>query len=189
MSGPFQSVHAEDTVTCGANTVLDDSTQQCVCSSEQPRDPNKIYIAAIFDTTTYDWGPDLVNVTVDLINQGWWGALSGPSEFLRYELANAKCDATTAVRAYWELRTQNGNKPMDGILACRCSGASISVARTSGLEGVPQISAASNDASLSNNEEFPFFSRVISPNNEKGTVRLLRCIFCVMKKIASVVMV
>jgi hypothetical protein len=170
---------------CGLDTLLDTSTNQCVCKAMDcvtnvEDDPSnnttgKIYIAGIFDLDAFDWGPDIFEYTVKLINEGHWDIFVQPSgnggdqQQLVYSLKNEACDETTAVRGYWDLRTQNGNKPMDGIIGCRCSGPSISLARISGLEKVPQISPASNSAKF-NTREFPYFSRLVAPNNEEGEV-------------------
>mgnify|MGYP000311004347 CR=1 FL=1 len=44
-------------------------------------DVNVINIAGIYDTTNYDWSPDLFEVTVELINRGWWGALPNTNDY------------------------------------------------------------------------------------------------------------
>jgi len=175
-------------LTCGLDTLLDAYTNECVCAEsiggsavideEQQQDdddPNTIYLAGIFDTTSYSWGPDIFNLTVRLINEGWWDVLSpGTGQKIIYTLDNANCDETTAVRAYWDVRTQNGNRPPHGLIGARCSGASIELARISGLEEVPHLSPTSNTARLSDAKEFPFFSRLVAPNNENGEVGALR---------------
>ena len=89
---------------------------------------------------------------------------------LEYSLANSNCDSTNATRAYWKLRTANNHRPMHGIVGARCSGASASLARISEGDGVPQVSPASNAAELSDDIRFPFFSRLVAPNNEFGEV-------------------
>ncbi|CAB9504946.1 TCDD-inducible poly [ADP-ribose] polymerase [Seminavis robusta] len=135
-------------------------------------DQTVIKLAGLFDTSNYVWGPDVFAVTVQLINQGWWDVLN-PGDRLEYDLRNTACDETTAVRSYWGLRSANGNKPMHGIIGARCSGASISLARVAGLEAVPQLSPASTSSLLSNKYEFPSFSRMVAPNNERGEVGAL----------------
>lgn len=136
-------------------------------------EPGVIRLAGIFDTTTYNWGPDVFHVTVRLINEGKWDILP-PGFRVVYDLENAKCGATTAARAYWKLRKANGNKPMHGIVGARCSAPSVTLARIAGLEGVPQISPASQSTRLSNDGEFPYFSRLMAPNNEQGESKLPR---------------
>ena len=161
---------------CGVDTYWDFTKGECLCSnsnnnnSDDDEDPNVISLAGIFDTTTYDWGPDVFAVTAQLLNQGEWNVLPSGMR-LDYKLENANCDETTAARSYWKLRTENGNKPMHGIIGARCSGASVTLARLSGLESVPQLSPASNSAQLSDEEEFPFFSRMVAPNDENGEGR------------------
>jgi hypothetical protein len=36
---------------------------------------NEVYIAGIFDLNSYDWGADIFNFTVKLINEGWCAIL------------------------------------------------------------------------------------------------------------------
>jgi ABC-type branched-subunit amino acid transport system substrate-binding protein len=137
-------------------------------------EPNEVYIAGIFDLNSYDWGADIFNFTVKLINEGWWD-MDDKDARVVYDLISSNCDPTTAVRAYGQLLTENGGIPMDGIVGARCSGASASLARISGLDGVPQVSPSSNSAQLSakllgtnDTQEFPFFSRLVAPNDDRG---------------------
>lgn len=44
----------------------------------------------------------------------------------------------------------------------------MSIGRFSGLEGVPHVSQAANSALLSDTKEYPFFSRLVPPNNGTG---------------------
>ena len=60
------------------------------------------------------------------------------------------------------------------MIGCRCSGASIAVARIAGLEQVPQVSMGSTSKKLSDKEEFPFFSRVTSSLEANALISLLR---------------
>lgn len=83
---------------------------------------------------------------------------------------NLFSDETTAARSWWKLREENGDRPLDGIIGARCSGASSTLARISGLEKVPHLSPASNSAALSNKEEFPYFSRLTAANDARGEV-------------------
>jgi ABC-type branched-subunit amino acid transport system substrate-binding protein len=136
-------------------------------TSLEPQQEDVITLACIFDTTSYRWAPDVIATTVKLINEGWWDVLK-PGQRLEYHLQDSNCDATTAARGYWKLRTLNGNQPMDGVFGARCSDASIMLATISGLEGVPQVSPSSNAAKLSDAKEFPFFSRLVAPNNGEG---------------------
>jgi len=106
-------------------------------------------------------------------SDGWFDDVLDDGTVLEWTIADDDCDATTAARAYWDLRTQNGGKP-HGIVGCRCSDASIAVARIAGLEEVPQISPSSTSPTLSNTEEFPFFFRVISAQETPALVSMLR---------------
>lgn len=155
-------------LTCGDNTVLDAASQQCVCDLSSPPstvddDPNVLQIGGIFDSTTYHWGPAVFDLTVQLLNQREWGVLPAGMR-IEYAIENSNCDETTAARSYWNLRTRN----LHCIIGARCSGASVSLARIAQLEGVPQLSPASNSAKLSDDQEFPLFSRLVAPNNEMG---------------------
>ncbi|MHA7927797.1 MAG: hypothetical protein ACX936_21575, partial [Marinobacter sp.] len=158
---------------CGANTTL--ISGQCVCTAGTPppvdEDGTNIYLAGVYDLISYTWAPDVFAVTVKLVNEGFFDDLTLPAgHHLTYDLVNAACDESTAVREYWNVRTANNNKPPLGIIGARCSGASIQLARVSGLEGVPQLSPASTTAQLSDDSEFPYFSRLVAPNDEGGEV-------------------
>jgi ABC-type branched-subunit amino acid transport system substrate-binding protein len=144
-------------------------------------DPNKLFLGGIIDTTAFTWIPDIFEYTVQLINQGGWrdDVLQGfgPDEGdlkLSYAIGNSECSESAAVRRYWELRTQNQNIPPHGIIGARCSEASIALAHTSGLECVPMLSPSSGTAQFSSSpDEFPFFSRMVAPDNERGGVGAL----------------
>ena len=151
---------------------------QCYVKSQSESD--RIYVAGIFDTESFDWGEEVFEFTTYAINKqqpeqgsssGWPGQnILRPGQVLDYDVADAACDETTAARAYWGLREENGKEPMHGIVGGRCSGASISMARIAGLEEVPQISPWSTSTRLSDKEEFPFFSRMVGPDNVNGEV-------------------
>ena len=166
----LKAVVAEENCSCDAGLGPEE-----VAVEADEDDLSKLYIAGIFDMDSYDWGPDIFQLTVDLIHQGWWDALPSASGGnnnlqLEYSLANSNCDSTNATRAYWKLRTANNHRPMHGIVGARCSGASASLARISEGDGVPQVSPASNAAELSDDVRFPFFSRLVAPTNEYGAV-------------------
>jgi ABC-type branched-subunit amino acid transport system substrate-binding protein len=144
-------------------------------SPTDTKESNEVYIAGIFDLNSYDWGADIFNFTIKLINEGRWWDVDDKDAQVVYKLINSRCDETTAVRAYGQLRTENGGIPMDGIVGARCSGASASLARISGLDGVPQVSPSANSAQLNakllgtnDTEEFPYFSRLVAPNDDRG---------------------
>ena len=166
-------------VVCGQGTYLNQVTNECLPlnnnnnspqqEQEEEEDPNVITLAGILDTTTYTWSPEIFEATVNFINQGGWDVLPPFQNMsVSHQLENGACDETTAARQYWKLRTRNGHRPMHGLLGARCSGASMTLARLSGLERVPQLSPVSNAAQLSNDQEFPYFSRLVAPNNEHG---------------------
>lgn len=64
-----RAVVAQQSAACGDDTVFDAITNSCFCSQDLIEDPNVIDVAGIFDTTTYDWGPTIFGVTVQLINK------------------------------------------------------------------------------------------------------------------------
>lgn len=113
-----------------------------------------------------------------------------------YSVTNSACDEATASRAYWKTRTvstttstadktnssgtpsllqlcRQRRRHLQGIVGARCSGASVAVARIAGLEHVPQISPASTSSRLSNADDFPYFNRVVAPDNDRGEVGAL----------------
>jgi Receptor family ligand binding region len=113
-----------------------------------------------------------------LINQGWRGDVlkgfaSDDGLQLVSRLENSKCSETVAVRRYWAIRTEHSNLPPHGVIGDRCSEATISLARITGLESVPLLSPASTSAKLSSKDEFPFVSRMVAPDNEQGEVGAL----------------
>lgn len=153
-----------------------DEFTSCVCSeaaattTQDLLDPSIIYIGGLMDLGSYTWCKDIFDFTVEKINerQLWPDALPAPF-VLKHDLKDSRCDESTAVQQYWALRTENGLQPPHGIIGARCSGASTSLARISGLEAVPQLSPSSNSAKLTSGE-FPFFSRLVAPNDERGEV-------------------
>lgn len=70
-----------------------------------------------------------------------------------------------------------GSEPLHGVIGCRCSGASMAVARIAGLEHVPQISASSTSPKLSNTDDFPYFFRTVAPDGPAGTLGALIQLF------------
>jgi ABC-type branched-subunit amino acid transport system substrate-binding protein len=138
-----------------------------------------IQIAGIFDTISTEWTNELFEFTMTAIQQGTWlnelmpflNAVSSQTAELTYTVANGGCDATTSMRAYWDVRSSNENQlPPHGIVGAYCSSASISLAQLSGLEEVPQISPFSTSSRLSDTKEFPYFGRVVAPDDERGEV-------------------
>jgi hypothetical protein len=135
VSGQTNELNGTTPITCGVNTELDGSTNECICiDGVAPDDPSRIYIAGLMDETAFPWCRDLFEFTVEQINQGRWGALNkSQSQYLEYSFGNEDCeDVSTVLREYWNLRTENGNKVMDGVVGCRCSGPSLALARITG---------------------------------------------------------
>jgi hypothetical protein len=119
----------EAALTCDA--AFDSETDMCFCEIIEETENNstaEVYIAGLFDTESYDWGLEIFNFTVSLINNhtdGWNDDIFDDGTFLKWRIADTACDASAAARAYWGLRTENGGVPMHGIVGARCSGASI----------------------------------------------------------------
>mmetsp|Transcript_18867 Transcript_18867/g.54625 ORF Transcript_18867/g.54625 Transcript_18867/m.54625 type:complete len:756 (-) Transcript_18867:811-3078(-) len=147
----------------------------CPCDNNQSTDLSKVYVAGLFDTLNFDWGPELFHFIVDLINDhedGWFDDVLNDGTTLVAAVEDAGCDPQVALPAYWDLKTDWG-KPLHGVVGCRCSGATASVARVASLEDIPVVSPASSSARLSDTTEFPTFSRLVGPDNEKGQVGAL----------------
>eukprot|EP00538_Stauroneis_constricta_P000233 CAMPEP_0119552200 /NCGR_PEP_ID=MMETSP1352-20130426/5261_1 /TAXON_ID=265584 /ORGANISM="Stauroneis constricta, Strain CCMP1120" /LENGTH=1034 /DNA_ID=CAMNT_0007598393 /DNA_START=93 /DNA_END=3197 /DNA_ORIENTATION=- len=133
-----------------------------------------INIAGIFDTAAFDWGHDIFEAVVAFLNDpadGWHDEIFDAGQFnIHFEIANSGCDPSQAAEAYWDLRTK-WQGDIDAIVGCRCSGASNMVSTFSGLEDIPQISMSSTSASFTENgNDYPLFSRTVSPDNESGQV-------------------
>jgi len=146
---------------------LCDTAQACTNTEEEQTntDPNVLHIAVIFDVTNFDYGHEIFNFTFSLLNDhnnGWHDDVLNDGSILEWKIADSACNATLATRAYWDLRTQSGGT-IHGVIGCRCSGASIALARIAGLDNVTQNSMSSSSPKLSNVFDFPYFSRVVSP--------------------------
>lgn len=175
------------TVTCGSGTIFDNDTNACQCDIDMEcgdsggeeirelQDVNSedvVYLAGIFDLTNFDWGRDIFEFTISLINNhddGWHDDIFNESTRIEYSIADTACDETLAARAYWDLRTLWGG-PMHGFVGCRCSGASIAMARIASLDGVPQVSPTSTSPKLNDKFQFPYFSRMVGPGDERGEI-------------------
>ena len=144
-------------------------------------DPSTIYLAGLMDLGSYPWASDIMECTVQQINNDYFSVFDRSSisssttkQTVQVLVKDSQCSENKAVQGYWDIRQDVlGGRPPDGIVGARCSGASVTVARISGLEGVPQVSPASNSATLSNADEFPYFSRLVAPNDERGEVGAL----------------
>jgi len=171
---------------CGPNTFLDEDSDSCICNCntskiifEEERDIVHDYIRllGLFDTDNFDWGKELFDYTMSMINDpddGWQDGILKNDTFVDWDVKNAACDGTEASRAYWDDRTNHSGVPPHGIVGCRCSAASISVANVAGLEGVPQVSPASTSKALSDKLQFPLFARTVSAEETKAVVAMLR---------------
>jgi Receptor family ligand binding region len=154
--------------TCSPDSFLAFVNMGCPIPSSPEQNNETIFLGGVIDLTGFDWAVDIFQVTVDLYNQGFFvnnNESSINNRVLTYDLADSKCDETEAIRAYWRIRTDNGGIPPEGVVGTRCSGASESLARVTGVEGVPQVSPSATSGKLSDNERYPGFSRVVGPQN------------------------
>jgi hypothetical protein len=108
-----------------------------------------------------------------VVSDGWFDDVLNDGTELTWSISDSACDGDIAAREYWDIRTQNGGRP-HGLVGCRCSSASIAVARIAGLEEVPQVSPSSTSGKLSDTAKYPFFSRVISSEESSALVSMLR---------------
>ena len=176
------------TIACGQGTFLENDL--CVCESKNQEesflarklqgggttldDDIVVSLAGVFDTINFDWGEEIFNFTVSLINNktdGWHDDID--NILVDWEIANADCDAVQAGKAYWDLRTralEKTGRGLQGVVGCRCSGASMAVAQIAGLEAVPQVSQSATSAKMSVVGKFPYFSRVVAPGDGRGEV-------------------
>jgi ABC-type branched-subunit amino acid transport system substrate-binding protein len=172
-----------ESAVCGAGTLYDSANEACYCDAStacessllgSDDDLKTVHIAGILDTGNFHWADEIFNVTISLLNNRSDGfhddIFLDETVTIEYELANDDCEETAATRAYWDLRRTTEGAPIHGIVGSRCSGASIAVARIASLEGVAQVSPISSSAILSNDEEFPYFSRLVSPSDHRGAV-------------------
>ena len=188
--------------TCAVGTSRDNSTDSCVCDAntlERTRCHDKpttarrnedvegydndaidtVYIAGLFDTDNFGWGESLFHHVVDMINDrtdGWYDHLFSDGATIMANVSNSMCDPDIAARKYWDLKTSWGS-PLHGVVGCRCSGASMSVARIAGLENVPQVSMSSSSSKLSNTENFPSFFQTVAPADHRGDAGALAAMF------------
>eukprot|EP00567_Pseudictyota_dubia_P002061 CAMPEP_0197465518 /NCGR_PEP_ID=MMETSP1175-20131217/64580_1 /TAXON_ID=1003142 /ORGANISM="Triceratium dubium, Strain CCMP147" /LENGTH=917 /DNA_ID=CAMNT_0043001535 /DNA_START=549 /DNA_END=3302 /DNA_ORIENTATION=- len=171
-----------DEASCGEGTIFDGTSDTCVCdnascnTSSSPTSHAEayglVYVAGLFDTVNFDWGRELFDFTVGLINDktdGWFDDILDDGTTLVTVVEDAGCDPKVALPAYWDLKTEWGH-PLHGVVGCRCSSASTAVARVAALEGVPVVSPASSSARLSDAEEFSSFFRLVGPDDERGQV-------------------
>jgi len=182
---------------CGPCKIYDETSDACICNADppqnrrsnvvEPRDERRelvndnIRLLGLFDTENWDWGKELFNYTMSMINDpndGWQDdiLMGNGTTFIEWKVKNSACDGTTASRAYWADRTENNDVPPHGLVGCRCSSASISSANVAGLEGVTQVSPASTAKELSDKLEYPFFARTVASNlfMSKAIVATLR---------------
>ncbi|CAB9505298.1 Glutamate receptor, metabotropic 8 [Seminavis robusta] len=144
-----------------------------------PGEMRMLRIEGLFDLQTFpEWPSKILNFTMELINNktdGWHDDVL-PDTVLQGSMHDSACDADIAVGAYL-----NVSKTVDdpfAIVGCRCSGATMAVARLSGIENIPILSPSASSAKLSSTIGYPTFSRMMAADNEAGlvgaTVSLIR---------------
>ena len=163
--------------SCGTDTVLQNN--QCVCAATPSSGGmgGTLFLGGLLDLTSYPWATNIFEFTAQQINttpaSSQLFAAVDVAKFpqgVTHVLRDSQCSESVAVQEYWKLRQEYGTP--HGVIGARCSGASSSLARISGLEAVPHISPASNSAKLTTSE-FPYFSRLVAPNDERGEVGAL----------------
>ena len=192
---------ASGQLTCGSGTTQ--VANECVATQAVAADTGDIYLAGIMDLRSQGGYAEHMQhhfqLAVDLINDkndGFfdeycvaYGSVvpcTGASSDtvvamtlppIHTTLSNSMCDENAGATAYWDVRPSCGGAPLHGVIGCRCSGASMAVARTAGLEQVPQISASSTSPKLSNTDDFPYFFRTVAPDGPAGTLGALIQLF------------
>ncbi|KAL7465230.1 hypothetical protein ACHAXS_005564 [Conticribra weissflogii] len=140
------------------------------------RQNDVIQILGLLDST-WKWGPELFNFTMSLIRRhddGWHDDILNDGRDIDWSIRIENCDGTNALKEYWDFRTMNSGIPPHGVVGCRCSASSTSVASVAGLEGVPQISPDSVAFELSDVTKFPSFARVRSTDGVDAFIAMLR---------------
>lgn len=185
--------------SCSSNMFFDEESDRCICPTAASFSDNGdgnafvgdvISIAGIFDTVGYAWGEEILDFTTDMINDGWLDILQ-PGQVLHVASANTNCDATTAVQAFSDVQkdaerlatsaSSSTSAPttdmlyafLHAIIGGRFSSASTSLARFANIENIAQLSPFSTSVGLSNDDEFPYFSRIVAPDNGDGEVGAL----------------
>ena len=134
-----------------------------------------VHIAGIFDTQFFDWGEEIFSFVIELLNNkqdGWHDDLFTDGTTIKFKIEDSGCDSTPAARAFSQVRNQLDGL-VHGIVGARCSSASLTLATIADLEGIPQVSPSSTSAKLSNPDDYPFFSRTVSPDTDQGQVGAL----------------
>ncbi|CAB9529862.1 polymerase 11 [Seminavis robusta] len=139
------------------------------------QDLQRLRIAGLYDLTIFpDWPLHLMQFTIHLINNkrdGWYDDVL-PDAIMEGTMNDSACDPDIATRAYLGLTRDVESLPA-AIYGCRCSGASMAVARLCGIENIAMMSPYASSGKLSNEEEYPTFSRTAGPDNEQGQVGAL----------------
>ncbi len=162
-------------MSCGYGTVFDSNSMSCTCAADYNPNDNELYIAGLFNIDAYEFGADIFNFTIELINNkydGWYDDILPNGMKVISTIRNSKCDATNALSSYWDLERHWG-KPLHGVIGCSCSGASKAVARIAGLQSIPMVSPSSTSAELSDTKAFSTFSRMVAADNRDGQVGAL----------------
>lgn len=167
------SSSAENTTTSMLTGIEENTTIASFPLDESPSLP-VLSVSAMYDLQNFGgWVEHLVKFTIHLINDhtdGWYDDVL-PDAILDYTMKDSACHADDATRAYLNL-TRGDNAP-HVIFGCRCSGASVAVARLAAVENIPMLSPASSSVKLSNKDEFPTFSRLAAPDDSTGQVGAL----------------
>jgi len=134
---------------------------------------DKVFIGGLLDSNDFDWVEEIFDFVLDLINDkgnGWHDDIfPNGNTLVEGKVVNSECDESVALDKYWNSLRSN-NTIIHGLVGCRCSGASSMIARISKLENIPQVSPSASSAKLSDKKVFPYFSRLVPPDNYLGQV-------------------
>lgn len=149
----------------------DGNDDRVVNKRELQEENSGVTLAGILDLSNHEWAETVFQVTIDLLNDkndGFFDADLAALGPIEYEIRDSACDPYEALSEYWNVRAV-----ADGVIGARCSGASTPLAWLGGFDNIPQVSPMSTSAKLSNKSEFPYFSRVVSPDDQRGQVGAL----------------
>jgi hypothetical protein len=118
-------------LACARSVTTDTCTSSCSSNAT-----GRVYIAGIFDNRPLPYGSGYGQyskhhfaLAVELLNNktdGVWDDVL-PDAAIEATQVNSGCAEELGAPAYWSIR--KWGRPLHGVVGCRCSGASIAVAR------------------------------------------------------------
>ena len=130
-----------------------------------------VYIGGVFDFADSGKKKEIWDVAIRLLQNetdGWNDHLLRGTTVHAVAL-DGQCQRDVAVPHLWTLMSHWAPK-LHGIVGPRCSGAAEAMAQITGLEHIPQVSMSATKATLSDVGKYPYFFRVVAPDNEAGNV-------------------